>query len=143
MERQNPFDGEGTRAKFAKIVYNQLMSGKWVNYISVMTENNRKDIDKGVSVSNCDNYGELKKAFPAVCKAIRSKTGDDSIEVRGNNKNREYRYIGEDKDPLADMRNAKAIKDLGRYWDFCQDSAGFFPMSWLEDFLRTAVISLT
>lgn len=34
------------------------------------------------------------------------------------------------------MRNAKAINNLRQYWKFCQDSAGFFPKSWLEYFFK-------
>ena len=134
---QNPFDGKGVRAKFANKVYQQLMNKQWVSYSSIMTEVDPENIRKK-GVSNCNNYSELKKAFPAVCKAIREKVGDNAIEERGNNRNREYRYTAEVKDPLSDMRNAMAIKDLGRYWEFCQDSAGFFPMSWLEDFFENS-----
>jgi predicted DNA-binding transcriptional regulator YafY len=56
--------------------------------------------------------------------------------VDGNNKNKRFRYIGKDNDPLADMRNAKVINNLRQYWNFCQDSAGFFPKSWLEYFFK-------
>lgn len=34
------------------------------------------------------------------------------------------------------MRNAKVINNLRQYWKFCQDSAGFFPKSWLEYFFK-------
>lgn len=88
------------------------------------------------SVSKCDNYNDLKKAFSIVIKEIREKVGEDSIKVIGNQRNRSYQYIGEDDDPLADLRNAKVINDLRQYWQFCQDSAGFFPTAWLEYFFK-------
>ena len=44
--------------------------------------------------------------------------------------------MGENDDPLEELIRAKAINDLRQYWQFCQDSAGFFPTSWLEHFFR-------
>lgn len=81
-------------------------------------------------------YGELKKAFPAVRKSIQEKLDTECFEEEGNNRNKRFRYIGSDDDPLADMRNARVINDLKQYWRFCQDSAGFFPSSWLEYFFK-------
>lgn len=69
-------------------------------------------------------------------KAVSEKVGNDCFEEDGNNRNKRFRYIGKDNDPLADMRNAKAINNLRQYWKFCQDSAGFFPKSWLEYFFK-------
>ena len=77
-------------------------------------------------ISTCDKYGELKKAFRDVRNAIKLKIGDDCIEEQGNNRTKKYRYIGADDDPLADLRNANAINDLKQYWEFYQDSAGFY-----------------
>ena len=92
--------------------------------------------DKQFTVSSGTGYGELKKAFPAVRKSIQEKLGTECFEEEGNNRNKRFRYIGNDDDPLADMRNAKVINDLRQYWRFCQDSAGFFPSSWLEYFFK-------
>ena len=92
--------------------------------------------DLEYNVSKTDYYGELKKAFPTVCKAIKEVVGDQCIETRGNKKNKSFRYIGENDDPLSEMINAKFINDLKQYWQFCQDSAGFFPKSWLEHFFK-------
>lgn len=64
------------------------------------------------------------------------KSASESIEEHGNNRCKHFRYIGEDNDPLADLRNAKIVNDLKQYWRFCQDSAGFFPASWLEFFFK-------
>ena len=78
----------------------------------------------------------MKKAFPEVCNAIKERVGDNSIVEEGNNKNKRFRYVGKDDNPLADMQVAKTIENLHQYWKFCQDSAGLMPMSWLEYFFK-------
>lgn len=135
---KNLFDGESYQAQFAIATYRCLMRRRWVSYADVMAEYMMLSSVEELpcNVSNCDNYGELRKAFPQVYKAIQQNEGDASIEIRGNNRSREYRYVGQADDPLADMRNARAINDIRKYWQFCQDSAGFFPNSWLEYFFK-------
>ncbi len=148
MQRKNLFDGE-LKAQFANITYRRLMSRRWVTYADVLAEylglSSAKELKYSISsyftYTNEDDedkkgFRELKKAFPDVCKAIREKLGKESIEEEGNNRKKSFRYIGTDDDPLADMRNAKVINDLRQYWKFCQDSAGFFPKSWLEYFFK-------
>lgn len=148
MQRKNLFDGE-LKAQFANITYRRLMSRRWVTYADVLAEylglSSAKDLKYSISsyftYTNEDDedkkgFRELKKAFPDVCKAIREKLGKESIEEDGNNRNKRFRYVGKDDDPLADMRNAKVINNLRQYWKFCQDSAGFFPTSWLEYFFK-------
>lgn len=134
MKRNNLFDGNSDFAAFAQVSYKLLMTREWVTYKSIMDICYPKD--KQFAVSSCTGYGELKKAFPAVRKSIQEKLGKECFEEDGNNKNKRFRYIGSDDDPLADMRNAKVINDLRQYWKFCQDSAGFFPSSWLEYFFK-------
>lgn len=143
MQRKNLFDGESYKAEFAIITYRWLMSRRWVTNADIMAERLGCSIEElPANLSNCDGYGELKKIVCIVKKAIREKLGvhnknvDDCFEEDGNNKNRRFRYIGKDNDPLADMRNAKAINNLRQYGKFCQDSAGFFPKSWLEYFFK-------
>ncbi len=138
MTRKNIFDGESYHAMFAQVTYKWLMSRKWVTYTDVMADylGKKSANDLTCNVSNCDNYGELKKAFRDIRSAIITKVGDGCFEDEGNNRNKRFRYIGKDNDPLADMRNAKVINNLRQYWKFCQDSAGFFPKSWLEYFFK-------
>ncbi len=114
------------------------MSRKWVTYADIMADylGLKSSKELTCNVSNCDNYGELKKAFRDIRKAIIEKVGDGCFEDEGNNRNKRFRYIGMENDPLADMRNAKVINNLRQYWKFCQDSAGFFPKSWLEYFFK-------
>ena len=138
MSYNNIFDGESYKAQFAIITYRWLISHRWVTYADIMADYlgyaSAKDLP--CSISKCDNEGELRKAFPAVCNAIKMKVGNDCFEVEGNKRNKRFRYIGKDNDPLADMKNAKVISSLKQYWQFCQDSAGFFPTSWLEYFFK-------
>ncbi len=138
MSKNNLFDGDSYKAIFAGITYKLLIGREWIKYADVMAKFNGLSSVKELkhNVSDYDYYGELKKAFPAVCDAIKESAGSDSIETQGNKKNKSFRYVGEERDPLADMINAKAINDLRQYWQFCQDSAGFFPTSWLEHFFN-------
>lgn len=113
------------------------MSRRWVTYADIMAERLGCSAEElPANLSNCDGYGELKKTVGIVKKAICEKVGNDCFEEEGNNRNKRFRYVGKDNDPLADMRNAKAINNLRQYWKFCQDSAGFFPKSWLEYFFK-------
>ena len=137
MQRKNLFNGESYKAEFAIIIYRWLMSRRWVTYADIMAD--RLGCSTGelpANLSNCDGYGELKKTVGIVKKSICETVGNDCFEEEGNNRNKRFRYIGKDNDPLADMRNAKAINNLRQYWKFCQGSAGFFPKSWLEYFFK-------
>lgn len=136
--RKNLFDGESYHAMFAQVAYRWLMSRKWVTYADIMADylglKSAKDLP--CNVSNCDNYGELKKAFRDIRSTIITIVGEGCFEEEGNNRNRRFRYIGKENDPLSEMRNAKVINNLRQYLKFCQDSAGFFPKSWLEYFFK-------
>lgn len=138
MRRQNLFDGDSYKAQFAIIIYRRLIGRRWVTYADIMAEYLRLDSpnDLPYNLSNCEGYGELKKIFGTLKRAITDKVGEGCIETEGNNRGRRFRYIGDDNDPLADMKNAKVINNLRQYWKFCQDSAGFFPKSWLEYFFK-------
>ncbi|MBP5257725.1 MAG: WYL domain-containing protein, partial [Prevotella sp.] len=89
-----------------------------------------------MSVSKYKDYGELKKAVCDIRQAIHEIEGKNSIEEDGNNRNKRFRYVGKSDAPLDDMLNAKVIKDLRKYWQFCQDSAGLMPQSWLDYFFE-------
>ena len=140
MRRKNLFDGDSYKAQFALISYRWLTSRRWVSYADIMADYIGVTIKElPANLSNCDGYGELKKVVGTLKKAIADKLEKDvseCFEEEGNNRNKRFRYIGKDNDPLADMRNAKAINNLRQYWKFCQDSAGFFPKSWLEYFFK-------
>ena len=135
-KNNNIFDGDSYKAIFARSIYKFILSRKWTTYADIMADVNNLSSARELeySVSDYDGYGELKKAFADIRKAIKETLGGDYIETRGNNRNRSFRYVGENDDPLEEMIKAKAINDLKQYWQFCQDSAGFFPTSWLEHF---------
>lgn len=134
MKRNNLFDGESYQAMFAIIIYKWLLTHKWFTYADIMADymNLKSAKDLPCSISKCEHVKELMKAL---CE-IRQVIGEEHFKIEGNNRNRRFRYIGKDNDPLADMRNAKVINNLRQYWKFCQDSAGFFPKSWLEYFFK-------
>ena len=134
MKRNNLFDGESYRAMFAIIIYKWLLTHKWFTYADIMADymNLKSAKDLPCSISKCEHVKELTKAL---CE-IRQVIGEEHFKIEGNNRNRRFRYIGKDNDPLADMRNAKVINNLRQYWKFCQDSAGFFTKSWLEYFFK-------
>lgn len=140
MQRHNLFFGENYHSSFAILIYKRLMSRQWFTYADIMAEYWGANFDNELGgVSNCDGYGELRKTFLAIRKVMKDRFGYEYIEASGNNRNRRYRYIGKVEDPLADMKNAKVINNLRQYWNFCQDSAGFFPQSWLEYYFQDCV----
>lgn len=132
--RHNLFDGDSFYAQFAQVAYKRLMSRKWVTNADIMADymGLKFTSELPCSISKCDHVKELSKAL----MDIKELLGKSNFEEDGNNRSKRFRYIGKDDDPLADMRNAKVISDLKQYWQFCQDSAGFFPSSWLEYFFK-------
>ena len=114
------------------------MSREWFTHADVMADKlgykSSKELE--YSISKCSNNGELRKAFRDMIKFIEEKVGDNCIEMRGNNRNKEFRYVGIINNPLEDFQNASAINDIRTYAQFCEDSAGFFPRSWLEYFFE-------
>lgn len=134
MSRNNIFDGDSYYAIFAQISYKLLISRKWITNGDIMANymGLKSAHDLPYPISKCDHVKELIKALSKVKEII----GHSYFEEDGNNRNKRFRYIGKDDDPLADMRNAKVIGNLKQYWQFCQDSAGFFPTSWLEYFFK-------
>lgn len=134
MKQGNIFEGESAAAQLAGIVYRQLMTHRWVCHRDFMKEymGRRTVPDK---LSQCENYGDLKKAFMLVRRALEEKT-PGCIEEKGTNRDKSFRYTVEDSNPLADLQNAAIIRDVKTYFEFCQDSAGLLPSSWLEHFFR-------
>lgn len=134
--QRNLFDGDRYQAQFATIAYRRLMSRRWVSYADIMAEFMGLDSAEQLpyGISKCEHIGELRKAFPEVCRALEEKVGKDCIKEEGNKKNKRFCYVGKDDDPLAGLMKAIFRKDLDDYYQFCQDSAGFFPSSWIEHF---------
>ena len=134
MSRNNIFDGDSYYAQFAQVTYKRLLSRMWVTNADIMTDYlGLKSVSElPCSISKCDHVKELSKAL----MDIKDLIGQDNIEEERLGQSKRFRYIGVDDDPLADMRNARVISDLKQYWQFCQNSAGFFPSSWLDHFFK-------
>ena len=137
MPKVRFFHGNGMYTRFAQIAYQKMVSGEWFTYADIMSEYTGGQVGDGISY--CDNYGELKKAVSDLQRVINERAGMECFERSGNKRDLRLRYMGTDNDPLIDMRHASTIDNLRRYYDFCQDSAGFFPTSWLEHFLEGSV----
>lgn len=136
MSRTNPFDGKGIYTKFVWDVYRRLMTRRWFAHADVMADHLGVASQSQLPwpVSKCPGNGELRKAFRDVCTLVGQRAGAGSIETRGNNRTKEFRYMGEADNPLEDLQNASAVKDIRTYARFCEDSSGFFPIVWLEHF---------
>lgn len=134
MKQGNIFEGDSAAAQLAVIVYRMLMKREWVCNRDFMVEymNPRPVPDL---LTACESYGDLKKAVMEVRRALEEKIPGCIVE-RGNNRNKSFFYTGEDNNPLADLQNAAIIRDVRTYFEFCQDSAGLLPQSWLEHFFR-------
>lgn len=141
MKQHNLFWGENYHSQFASFIDKRLVSREWFSYTDIMADylGPKSKIDLARGVSNCDGYKELIKTFSVIRKELKRRFGDDCIEDSGNNRDMHFRYIGKDDDPLADMRNARVINNLQQYWKFCQDSAGFFPQSWLDYYFQDCI----
>jgi hypothetical protein len=86
-------------------------------------------------------YGELKKAFPEVLKALE-KTCPGCIEDNGLSKGKAYKYVGESDDPLSEERKAVVQKSVEDYVAFCKASAGILPASWFSAFFENTQLLL-
>lgn len=138
--RKNIFGGDSHRALLANKVYEYLITREWISYKIILDDyNSAGKASDNIKLTSKENYGELKKAFSDVRKAISSEVGPEAIECRGNNRHKEFRYIGDKVDPLKEMHESTTIMGISNYYEFCQDSAGFFPESWLEYFLGNSM----
>ena len=104
MAKDYLFDGGNARSQFATHTYKRFMSREWFTYADVMADRMLISADMLPNlVSYCEDYGELRKAFRDVFNAIINEVGEGSIEVQGSVKNRKFRYVGENNNPLAAM----------------------------------------
>lgn len=136
MHRKSIFDGDSYKAQFARIAYRRLKSRRWVTYAEIMAEfkGHQSPDELDCNVSDCGGYKELIKAISLLSKELEVREKKKCIEPGGNNRNRSIKYTGLSDDPLADIEKDRYIEDAKKYFQFCQDSAGFFPESWLKYF---------
>ena len=143
MPTKNIFAGFGVRSEFVNLIYNELMKREFVSYADVLALycGRPKGYYNKMVCNSEPGYGELKKAFPEVLKALE-KACPGCIKDNGQNKGKAYKYIGKDNDPLAEERKAVVQKSVEDYVAFCKASAGILPASWFSSFFENTQILL-
>ncbi len=143
MPTKNIFAGFGVRSEFVNLIYNELMKGDFVSYADVLALycGRPKGYYDKMACNSEPGYGELKKAFPEVLKALE-RTRPGCIKDNGLSKGKAYRYIGDNDDPLSEERKAVVQKSVEDYVAFCKASAGILPASWFSSFFENTQILL-
>ena len=143
MPNKNIFAGFGARSEFVNLIYTELMKREFVSYADILALYCKRP--KGYYEKKAcyrePGYGELKKAFPEVLKALE-KTCPGCIEDNGQSKGKAYRYVGENNDPLSEERKAIVQKSVEDYVSFCKASAGILPASWFTSFFENTQLLL-
>ena len=144
MVTKNIFAGFGLRTEFVHRIYAELMKRDFVTYADILASYHErpKDYYVKISCSSESGYGELKKAFPDVLRALR-EYDPACIEDNGKTgKGKAYRYVGVDDDPLAKERKAVEQKRVEDYVAFCKASAGILPASWFAAYFENTQLLL-
>lgn len=138
MMNKNIFAGSGMKTEFINLIYNELMKRHFLSYSDVLSIYYGRD-DSYYDVISCNSekgYGELKKAFPTVIKALE-QSYPGCIEDNGKTgKGRAFKYVGMDDDPLREERKAVVQKSIEDFVLFCKSSAGILPSSWFSSFFE-------
>lgn len=140
----NIFIGSGLKVQFAHIIYKELMKREFVSLCDILLiyYNREKDYYDKVSYSKEAGYGELKKAFPEVIRAINNICPNSIIDNGKTGKGAAKKYIGIDDDPLFEERKAIVQKSVEDYVTFCKDTAGLLPPSWFSSFFENTQLLL-
>lgn len=143
MSTKNIFAGFGVRSEFVNLIYTELMKRDFVSYADVLALycGRPKGYYDKMACNSEPGYGELKKAFPEVLKALEEAC-PGCIKDNGQNKGKAYKYIGKDNDPLAEERKAVVQKSVEDYVAFCKASAGILPASWFSSFFENTQLLL-
>ena len=143
MPTKNIFAGFGVRSEFVNLIYMELMKRDFVSYADVLALycGRPKGYYDKMACNKEPGYGELKKAFPEVLKALE-KACPGCIKDNGKNKGKAYKYIGKDEDPLSEERKAVVQKSVEDYVAFCKASAGIMPASWFSSFFENTQLLL-
>lgn len=143
MPIKNIFAGFGVRSEFVNLIYTELMKREFVSYADILALYCRRP--KGyydrIACNSEPGYGELKKAFPEVLKALE-KACPGCIEDNGQSKGKAYRYVGHDDNPLSEERKAVVQKSVEDYVAFCKASAGILPSSWFASYFENTQLLL-
>ena len=143
MPTKNIFAGFGVRSEFVNLIYTELMKREFVSYADVLALycGRPKGYYDKMACNSEPGYGELKKAFPEVLKALE-KACPGCIKDNGQNKGKAYKYIGKNDDPLSEERKAVVQKSVADYVAFCKASAGILPASWFSSFFENTQLLL-
>lgn len=145
MPRKKLFDGNNNSARFARAFYSRLLSGEPFTNADVLADCGLVDKDgveiptaeiKKYSLSHLMSHHGLKHIPQKVISMMEEVAGKGCVEKVGRTKGRTYCYVGEKKDPLREQLDASVVYSVKRYYEFCEDSAGFFPTSWLDYFFE-------
>ncbi len=141
---KNIFVGFGTRSVFVNLIYMELMKREFVSYADILAIYYHRS--KGYYDQRACNrepgYGELKKAYPNVIKALENVSFGCIIDNGKIGKGKAYKYIGKDDDPLAEERKAIEQKRVEDYVAFCKASAGILPASWFSAYFENTQLLL-
>ena len=143
MSTKNIFAGFGLRSEFVNLIYTELMKRDYVSYADILTiyYGRPKGYYDKMACNGEVGYGELKKAFPDVLKALE-KACPGCIEDNGLSKGKAYRYVGENNDLLSEERKAIVQKSVEDYVAFCKASVGILPASWFSSFFENTQLLL-
>ena len=143
MPTKNIFAGFGARSEFVNLIYSELMKRVFVSYADILAIycGRPKGYYDKMACNSEMGYGELKKAFPEVLKALE-KACPGCIEDNGQSKGKAYRYCGSSDDPLCEERKAVVQKSVEDYVTFCKASAGILPASWFSAFFENTQLLL-
>ena len=144
MPTKNIFAGFGARSEFVNLIYSELMKRDFVSYADILALycDRPKGYYEKVACNSEPGYGELKKAFPEVLKALETAS-PGCIENNGKRgKGKAYRYIGKSDDPLSEERKAVVQKSVEDYVEFCKASAGIMPASWFSAYFENTQLLL-
>lgn len=141
---KNIFAGFGARSKFVNLIYLELMKREYVSYADILALycSRPKGFYETKACNTEPGYGELKKAFPEVLKALGRVCPGCIIDNGKNGKGKAYKYIGENDDPFADERKAVEQKRVEDYVAFCKASAGILPTSWFSAYFENTQLLL-
>ena len=144
MPTKNIFAGAGVRSEFVNLIYVELMKRDFVSYADILAlycKRPKGYYDK-IACNSEAGYGELKKAFPEVLKALEKVCSGCTENNGKTGKGKAYRYIGKEDDPLADERQAIEQKRVEDYVAFCKASAGILPSSWFSSYFENTQLLL-
>lgn len=143
-ENLNIYIGDETTKKCKLTFYELLMAGEQVTPHMILARIAGEDIhafddldlDYDLPSELAKFRIEQKQIMRPMYELLKKYVGNDIERFHIGNHRFAYKYHGSDKDPLRDMRLSAVKKSIEEFKQFCLDSAGFFPKSWLEHFFK-------